>query len=328
MSEPLPVAVFASRIRENIEKVFLGKTAVIDMLITAFLARGHVLLEDVPGTGKTILARAFAAGLNLSFARIQCTPDLLPADILGVSVWRQEEGQFVYRPGPVVNQFVLVDEINRATPRTQSALLEAMAEGQISVDGKRVPLPEPFFVMATENPVEFEGTFPLPEAQKDRFLLSLRIGYPDAESESLMLENQRRLTHPVTDLGPVVSWEEIAPLQEKVTGIFVNPLVKQYLLALVQATREEPNLRVGISPRGSLALYRSAQAYAALHNRDYVTPEDVKEMTLPVFRQRLLLSSEAFVRGILPDRIIESILDRTPVPEYRAADIRSGDARP
>ncbi|MDR3140088.1 MAG: MoxR family ATPase, partial [Treponema sp.] len=297
------------------------------MLITAFLARGHVLLEDVPGTGKTILARAFAAGLNLSFARIQCTPDLLPADILGVSVWRQEEGQFVYRPGPVVNQFVLVDEINRATPRTQSALLEAMAEGQISVEGKRIPLPEPFFVMATENPVEFEGTFPLPEAQKDRFLLSLRIGYPDAESESLMLENQRRLTHPVTDLGAVVSWEEIAPLQEKVTGIFVNPLVKQYLLALVQATRQEPNLRIGISPRGSLALYRSAQAYAALHGRDYVTPEDVKEMALPVFRQRLLLSSEAFVRGILPDRIIESILDRTPVPEYRAADIRSGDTQ-
>ncbi|MDR2101571.1 MAG: MoxR family ATPase [Treponema sp.] len=327
MNEAGSVAAFASRIRENIERVFLGKTAVIDMLITAFLARGHVLLEDVPGTGKTILARAFAAGMNLNFARIQCTPDLLPADILGVSVWRQDEGQFVYRPGPVVNQFVLVDEINRATPRTQSALLEAMAEGQISVDGKRIPLPEPFFVMATENPVEFEGTFPLPEAQKDRFLLSLKIGYPDPESESLMLEQQRRLTHPVTDLKPVVDPEEIAPLQERVAGLFVNPLVKQYLLALVQATREDPNLRVGISPRGSLALYRSAQAYAALHGRDYVIPEDVKEMALPVFRQRLLLSSEAFVRGIIPDRIIESILDKTPVPEYRAADVRPADVR-
>src|SRR5215471_4402406 len=194
MKELQPIAEFAQRIRKNIETVFLGKTEVVDTLITAFLARGHVLLEDVPGTGKTILARAFAASMNLSFARIQCTPDLLPADILGVSIWRQGEefddrkGRFVYSPGPLVNQFVLVDEINRATPRTQAALLEAMAEGQISVDGKRYALPEPFFVMATENPVEFEGTFPLPEAQKDRFLISLGIGYPDAESESQILE--------------------------------------------------------------------------------------------------------------------------------------------
>ncbi|MDR1047558.1 MAG: AAA family ATPase, partial [Treponema sp.] len=191
---------FARRVRENVERVFLGKPEVVDMLIAAFLARGHVLLEDVPGTGKTILARAFAASVGLSFARIQCTPDLLPADILGVSVWRQGEEVFEFRPGPVANQFVLVDEINRATPRSQSALLEAMAEGQISVEGKRVALPEPFFVLATENPVEFEGTFPLPEAQKDRFLLSLSIGYPDEKSESAMLENQRRLSHPVTDL--------------------------------------------------------------------------------------------------------------------------------
>jgi MoxR-like ATPase len=313
------IAGFASRIRANIERVFLGKTAVIDMLIAAFLARGHVLLEDVPGTGKTILARAFAASLDLRFARIQCTPDLLPADILGVSVWQQREERLVYRPGPVVNQFVLVDEINRATPRTQSALLEAMAEGQISVDGKRVPLPEPFFVLATENPVEFEGTFPLPEAQKDRFLLSLRIGYPDAASEARMLESQRRLSHPVTDLLPVAEAGELAPLWEAVAGIHVDPLVAAYLLALVQAAREEPNLRIGISPRGSLALYRAAQAFAAIRNRDFVTPEDVKEMALPVFRQRLLLSPEAVVRGIQPDRIIESILDRTPIPEYRAS---------
>ena len=206
---------FSDRVRANIEKVFLGKTAVIETILAAFLARGHVLLEDVPGTGKTILARAFAASLDLSFSRIQCTPDLLPADILGVSVWRQNEGQFVYRKGPVVNQFVLVDEINRATPRTQSSLLEAMAEGQISVDGNRLPLPEPFFVMATQNPVEYEGTFPLPEAQKDRFLLSLKIGYPDQESEVRMLESQRRISHPVTDLKPVASAEEALPLQEE-----------------------------------------------------------------------------------------------------------------
>ncbi|GHV90151.1 ATPase [Spirochaetia bacterium] len=318
MSNEPSIADFAARIRSNIEGVFLGKTGVIDMLIAAFLARGHVLLEDVPGTGKTILARAFAASLGLSFARIQCTPDLLPADILGVSVWQQQQGQFVYRPGPVVNQFVLVDEINRATPRAQSALLEAMAEGQISVEGQRLPLPEPFFVLATENPVEFEGTFPLPEAQKDRFLLSLNIGYPGAEAEALILENQRRITHPVTDLKPVAAAEEIAPLQEKVTQIHVDPMVKNYLLALVDATRKEANLRVGISPRGSLALYRAAQAWAALHNRDYVVPEDIKELALPVFRQRMLLSSEAFVRGVISDRIIESILDRTPIPEYRA----------
>jgi MoxR-like ATPase len=325
MKELQPIAEFARRIRENIETVFLGKTAVVDMLITAFLARGHVLLEDVPGTGKTILARAFAASLNLRFARIQCTPDLLPADILGVSVWRQGEefddrkGRFVYRPGPLVNQFVLVDEINRATPRTQSALLEAMAEGQISVDGKRYALPEPFFVMATENPVEFEGTFPLPEAQKDRFLLSLGIGYPDPESESLILENQRRLSHPVTDIKPVAQAEEIAPLQDAVSRIHVDPVVRDYLLSLVAATRKEPHLRIGISPRGSLALYRSAQAYAALHNRGYVTPEDVKEMAGSVFRQRFLLSSEAIVRGVVPERIIQSILDSTPIPEYRTS---------
>jgi len=318
-----PIAEFAKRIRDNIESVFLGKTSVIDTLITAFLARGHVLLEDVPGTGKTILARAFAASLDLSFSRIQCTPDLLPADILGVSVWRHGEefedkkGRFVYRPGPVVNQFVLVDEINRATPRTQSALLEAMAENQITIDGNRLALPEPFFVMATENPIEFEGTFPLPEAQKDRFLISLDIGYPDVESESLILENQRRITHPVTDIKPVAAAQEIAPLQEAVSCIHVDKVVKDYLLSLVNATRSNSSLRTGISPRGSLALYRSAQSLAGIRNRNYVIPEDVKEMAKSVFRQRLLLTSEAFVRGITPDRIIQSILDSTPIPEYR-----------
>jgi MoxR-like ATPase len=319
MKDAQPISEFAARIRDNIEGVFLGKTEVIDTLLTAFLARGHVLLEDVPGTGKTILARAFAASMGLSFARIQCTPDLLPADILGVSVWRQEEGRFVYRPGPIVNQFILVDEINRATPRTQSALLEAMAEGQISVDGKQILLPEPFFILATENPIEFEGTFPLPEAQRDRFLMALSIGYPDLESEARMLDNQRRLTHPVTDLKPVAQADEIAPLEEGVTQIYMDPMVRGYLLSLVEATRHEPALRIGISPRGSLALYRSAQAYAALHGRNYVTPEDVKAMALPVFRQRLILSSDAFVRGVSPDRLIESILDRTAVPEYRTS---------
>ncbi|MDR0313306.1 MAG: MoxR family ATPase [Treponema sp.] len=310
---------FAALIRSNIEKVFLGKTAVIDMLLAAFLARGHVLLEDVPGTGKTILARAFAASLDLSFSRVQCTPDLLPADILGVSVWRQNEGQFVYRKGPIVNQFVLVDEINRATPRTQSALLEAMAEGQISVDGSRINLPEPFIVMATQNPIEYEGTFPLPEAQKDRFLLSLKIGYPDQDSEAKMLESQRRITHPVTDLKPVASAADVVSFQEEVTRVHVDPQVRNYLLSLIAATREDNSLRAGISPRGSLALYRASQALASLRGRDFVSPTDIKEMAPPVFRQRLLLSSEALVRGVKPDRIIASILDSVPMPEYRAA---------
>jgi MoxR-like ATPase len=325
MKDSKSIAEFAGRIRSNIETVFLGKTEVIDMLITAFLSRGHVLLEDVPGTGKTILARAFASSLNLSFSRIQCTPDLLPADILGVSVFHQAEefddkkSRFVYNPGPVVNQFVLVDEINRATPRTQSALLEAMAESQITVDGKRIALPEPFFVLATENPIEFEGTFPLPEAQKDRFLISLGIGYPDTESESQMLENQRRLTHPVTDIKSVASAEEIAPLQEAVSHIHVEKTVKDYMLALVKATRDNPQLRAGISPRGTLALYRCAQALAGIRSRNYVIPEDVKETAASVFRHRLLLSSESLVRGIMPDRIIQSILDTVPIPEYRTS---------
>nr|AGS51724.1 ATPase [uncultured bacterium contig00037] len=325
MKDLQPIAEFAQRVRSNIEKVFLGKTAVVDTLITAFLARGHVLLEDVPGTGKTILARAFASSLSLSFSRIQCTPDLLPADIIGVSIWRQDEdasgkkGRFVYRPGPIVKQFVLVDEINRATPRTQSALLEAMAEDQITVDGNRLAMPDPFFVLATENPVEFEGTFPLPEAQKDRFLLSFGIGYPDAESEAQMLENQRRITHPVTDLKPVATAEEVAPLQEAVSHIHVDKVVKDYLLALVEATRNNTQLRIGISPRGSLALYRTAQAMAAVRNRNFVTPEDIKEVAKSVFRQRLLLTSEAIVRGIEPDRIVQSILDTVPIPEYRTS---------
>ena len=312
---------FGRQIRDNIEQVFLGKSAVIEKILAAFLARGHILLEDVPGTGKTILARAFAASLGLSFARIQCTPDLLPADILGVSVWNTAkgygEGRFEYRPGPVVNQFVLVDEINRATPRTQSALLEAMAEGQITVDGNRLPLPEPFFVMATENPVEYEGTFPLPEAQKDRFLLSLGIGYPDRESEARMLENQRRITHPVTDLKQVVSAADLLSIQESVTQVHMEDPVRDYLLCLVEATRQDPGLRAGISPRGSLSLYRASQALAAVRNRNYVVPEDIKEMAQPVFCQRLLLSPEALVRGVLPDRIISSVLERVPVPEYR-----------
>jgi MoxR-like ATPase len=331
MNDVTNVKKFADEVRSNIEKVFFGKSDVSDLTLTAFLSGGHALLEDVPGTGTTILARAFAATLGLSFARIQATPDLLPADILGVSVWRQDKGFFVYQRGPIVNQFVLVDEINRATPRTQSALLEAMAERQISVDGRRRPLPEPFFLIATENPVEFEGTFPLPEAQKDRFLLSISVGYPDAASEEHMLETQRRLTHPVEDLGAIYTdsnttdskttdsntvSNKLQALKESVASVHVDAQVREYLMSLVHATREDNACRLGVSPRGSLALYRAAQAFAAIHGRSFVTPEDIKLLAPPVFRQRLILSADSRVRGVTAERVIEGILDRVPVPEY------------
>jgi MoxR-like ATPase len=311
------IALWAERTKAAVGKAFFGNAEIVEMMLAALLAKGHVLLEDVPGTGKTILARAISATLSGAFSRIQCTPDLLPADVLGTSIYDQKSGDFTFRPGPILSNVVLVDEINRATPRTQSAFLEAMAEGQLSLEGKALALPDPFFLIATENPVEFEGTFPLPEAQKDRFLMTLTAGYPEAGAEAAILESQRRADNPVVDVGPVAGPADIPRFRALAVGIHVEESVRDYVVALAAATRADERLRLGISPRGSLALYKSAQALAALRGRDYVTPEDVREAVLPVYRTRLILKPETAFRGIKADRIIEDVLDRVAAPEIK-----------
>jgi MoxR-like ATPase len=309
---------WSQQIRESTERAFFGKGDVIEKLLVALLCRGHVLIEDVPGVGKTIAARAIGQSLGGTFKRVQCTPDLLPADILGVSVYNPRTGEFSFREGPIISNVLLVDEINRATPRTQSALLEAMAENQISIDGNRIPLPDPFFLMATENPVEFEGTFPLPEAQKDRFLLSLKIGYPDRRSEAEILESQRRTTHPVSDVAPVTDLPTVREMQEAVVQVHVSPAVRDYILDLSEATRREPRLKLGISPRGSLALYKGAQVLAAIRGRDYVIPEDIKEMLLPACIKRVILRSDSVVKGITAEEILRDVSESVEVPVVRA----------
>ena len=308
------VAEWARTILDAVETVFFGKRSVIERLLVALLCRGHVLLEDVPGMGKTILARALAASLGGQFSRIQCTPDLLPADILGVSVYNPKDGTFAFREGPIMANIVLVDEINRATPRTQSALLEATGEGQISIEGRRRELPDPFFLIATENPVEFEGTFPLPEAQQDRFLLSMSIGYGDRSVEQRIVESQRRLTHPVVDVRPVTEIADVPALQAQVVQVHVEQSVMDYISALVEASRSHQHVRIGVSPRGTLALYKTAQALAALRGRDYVIPEDVKGLCRPVFAKRIILTSQAVIRGVGVDSVIASVLGTVPTP--------------
>ena len=311
------IKIWSDKIIQNVEKVFLGKREIIEKTIAALLSGGHALVEDVPGTGKTILARALAKSVNGDFKRIQCTPDLLPADILGVSIFNPQKGSFEFRNGPIMSNFLLVDEINRATPRTQSALLEAMAERQISVEGRQLPLPDPFFIMATENPVEYEGTFPLPEAQKDRFLMTLKIGYPEREVENQIIQSQRQAEHPINSISPVVECSEISEFRAQITELHVDPEVADYILDIVQAARENPRLRLGVSTRGALALYRAGQALAAVRGRDYVQPEDIKELALSALVKRIIVSSESLVKGITAETVIEEILDRISVPLLR-----------
>lgn len=303
----------------SVEKVFFGKRDVIEKILVSLLCGGHVLIEDVPGVGKTILARALAISLGGEFRRIQCTPDLLPADVTGISVYNQKEAAFTFHPGPILSNIILVDEINRATPRTQSALLEAMAENQITVEGKSLALPSPFFVIATQNPIEFEGTFPLPEAQKDRFFLTVKIGYPPRDAESLILETQRRITHPVSDLTAVSDLDAVADIQKLVVNVQVDKSLKRYILDIVETSRKHPLFRLGISPRGSLALYKGAQALAALRGRDFITPEDIKELAFPIFSKRVIIKSEHLIKGMTEEAAISRLLDTVELPVFKDA---------
>ena len=314
-----------SKIRDVSEKVikatnevFKGKQEIVEMILASVFADGHVLLEDVPGTGKTVLAKSIAKAMGLEFSRIQCTPDLMPSDVTGSSVWIPSSQTFEFRPGPVLSQIVLVDELNRATPRTQSALLEAMAESQVSVDGKLHKLEKPFFVIATENPVESEGTFPLPEAQKDRFMLTLSVGYPTELEEAQIITAQRSTVHPVEKVQAVTTKEEILECMEEAVSIYVDEAVVVYLLNIVAKTRNDSRILAGVSPRGSIALYKAAQAFAAIQGRDYVTPEDIKLLALPVFRKRLILRGESLVKGYSTDGIIKELVNQVPVPSFKA----------
>lgn len=303
----------ARRLRENVQKVIVGKDDVITLALVAILCEGHILLEDVPGIGKTTLARALAASLGCTFRRIQFTPDLLPSDVTGLSWFNQKNQEFEFRAGPVISQVVLADEINRATPRTQSALLEAMQERQVTVDGVTHLLPRPFLVMATQNPIELEGTFPLPEAQIDRFLLRILIGYPSEVEEGLILE-RFRLNDPLPDLQSVTDSSEIAQLFDERKQVRVEASVRDYVVRISRATRQHAEIQLGASPRATLALYQAAQAWAAVQGREYVLPDDVKQMAPHVLTHRLMISPQAQLRGRQPSELVADIVDSVPVP--------------
>jgi MoxR-like ATPase len=302
----------------NIEQVIVGKRSVVRLIVIGLLSRGHILIEDVPGVGKTMLARSLARSIGCSFGRIQFTPDMLPSDVTGVSIYNQATREFEFQPGPIMAQVVLADEINRATPKTQSALLEAMEEHQITVDGVTHPLPRPFIVLATQNPIEYEGTYSLPEAQLDRFLMRIRLGYPETSDEIEIL-NRQQFKHPVEDLEPVISTEQILEAQEQIRSIFVSPAVKEYIVSIVNRTRSHESIYLGSSPRGSLTLYRAGQARAALWGRDYVLPDDVKILAPYVLPHRMIVSPGARLRDLKTEDVIEDVLDQQPIPERAVA---------
>lgn len=298
---------------DNIAKVIVGKEDVIRLVLVAVLAGGHCLIEDVPGVGKTMLVRATAKSLGCDFRRIQFTPDLLPSDVTGVSVYNQKTQEFTFRPGPVFGQVVLADEINRTSPKTQSALLEALEERSVSADGETYMLPNPFFVLATENPIEFEGTFPLPEAQLDRFLLKFTVGYPSVQEELAILQRQE-LTHPIDSLGPVASPNQIVQWRKQCAQVHVDAALREYLVHIVQSTREHPSVYLGASPRGSLALFKAAQALAFVSGRDYVIPDDVRYLAPYVLAHRVLLSADARLSGLQVRDVVSQVTDRISVP--------------
>ncbi len=304
---------FAQAVQQNVGQVIIGKAETAELLLVALITGGHVLLEDVPGIGKTTLAKALARSLDCSFARIQFTPDLLPSDVTGINYYNQKTQEFEFRPGPVLNQILLADEINRATPRTQSSLLEAMQEQQITVDGETYPLPSPFLVIATQNPIELEGTFPLPEAQLDRFLMQLELGYPsEAEEEQMLLQYQREA--PLIKLKNVVSINDVLALQRQVWEIHIHQDVRRYILTVVRSTREHPAVALGVSPRGTLALFKASQALAALRGRDYVIPSDVQYLCPHVLIHRIHISPQIRLRGRTPEQVMAEITEAVPVP--------------
>jgi MoxR-like ATPase len=310
------VQVLAERVIDNVEEVILGKHEVIQLTLIALLSDGHLLIEDVPGVGKTMLARSLAASIGCRFERIQFTPDMLPSDVTGVSIYNQKTQEFEFRRGPIMAQIVLTDEINRATPKTQSALLEAMEERQVTVDGVTYRMDRPFLVMATQNPIEYEGTFPLPEAQLDRFLMRISLGYPNAAQEIDILDAQQ-YHHPIEDLEQVIDVEELVWAQQQIRGIYIDPLIKEYIVNLVNATRQHPDIYLGASPRGSLALYRTGQARAVIQGRDYVIPDDIKALAEGTLAHRLIVSPSARIKDVDPRSVVAEILDTMPVPGAR-----------
>ena len=308
-----PVVEAAAKIKANIEQVLVGKGGVIELTLSAILSGGHILIEDVPGIGKTTLGRCLAESMDCSFKRIQFTPDLMPSDITGIHFYNQKSGDFEFRPGPIISQILLADEINRATPRTQSALLEAMGEHQVTIDEVTIPLPSPFLVIATQNPIELEGTFPLPEAQLDRFLLRIKLGYPDEMEEEEIL-SRFRSGNPELQLKPVTGEEEILRLQTLVSEVHVEPVLRHYIVQLVQATRGHADVELGASPRASLGLYRCSQALAAIQGRGFVPPDDVKSLAAYTLSHRMILKSQARLRDRTPEMIVEEIMGQLPVP--------------